>query len=76
MCPPVCPQCDIILFQPAPSTRSNAVELAGALQGRVDALRRQNMEAAEAQETVAALREQAEEQQKEVGSRGEDFKGA
>ena len=50
--------------------RSNALELAGALQGRVDALRRQIIEAAEAQETAATLRQKAEAQQGEVGGDG------
>lgn len=53
-----------------PCPRSNAMELAGALQGRVDALRRQIMEAAEAQEAAATVRQRAEAQQSEVGGDG------
>lgn len=51
------------------------MELAGALQGRVDALRRQVIEAAEAQEAAATVRQRAEAQQSEVRSGGKRLLG-
>lgn len=54
---------------------SNALELAGALQGRVDALRRQVIDAAEAQEAAATVRQHAEAQQSEVRKDGNRLLG-
>ncbi|PRW45646.1 OTU domain-containing protein isoform X1 [Chlorella sorokiniana] len=53
-------------FGERPIDRGDAMELAGALQGRVDALRRQVMEAAEAQEAAASVHQRAEAQQGEL----------